>query len=191
MSGRVLGTYYEVNKNKNQGERVSSLRQREVYTSDDPVQECEYCRHDHNTRFRCVHEFSQQEVFACLIYVDPREESNSPEHGCDQIKWARAAHHTGLRHEQQIITTTCDCEEATRKIDEQVAKRGASCTMCQPPARQRFPAVTTGSRSVDHAVPRTKRRERYGNEKMKCHHQGITRTTRCWTKVTSRVEACK
>ena len=80
ISAQVVGTHTTRPKDKNQGERVSSWRQQEAHTSDDPVQECEHCWQDPKTWFRCVHEFSEREMFACLTYVDPREESNSPEH---------------------------------------------------------------------------------------------------------------
>ena len=74
---------------------------------------------------------------------------------------------------------------------EQVAKRTASCTLCQPPGRQRFLAATTGGRSVDYAVPWPKRRERFGNVNRDATTQDLPSTTRCWTKVTMKAVARK
>ena len=101
-----------------------------------------------------------------------------------------AAHHKRLRHEQQNSTTKCDREDAKKNIVEQVAKLAASCTMCQPPARQRFLAAT-GSRSVDYAVPRPKRRERYGDERRSATIKDLPSMTRCWVKVTPKAVARK
>ena len=102
--------------------------------------------------------FSERDTFGCLAYVDPREESNSPEH-------MGATRRDTTSRESMYGTTKCDCEVAKRNIGGQIAKRTASCTMCQPPAWQRFPPATTGGRSVDYAVARPKRRERYGDER--------------------------
>ena len=63
--------------------------------------------------------------------------------------------------------------------------------MCQLPARQRFLAAKTGSRSVDYAVPRPKRREPYGDERRSATTKDLPSTTRCWIKVTMRAGARK
>ena len=89
--------------------------------------------------------------------MDSREESNIPEHECDQTDttsrglvipqsstdgvahsqpWCignilkAQMHCKGQRNEKKKSKTKCDCEETTRTIDEQVAKRAALCMKC-------------------------------------------------------------
>ena len=128
---RVVGTHYKARKNK--------IKESEC--SDDPVQEREHCWQDHNTRFRCVLEFSEQDMFACLIYVDPREESNSPEHTGDNMGSVAQPNATARMPQETLMNKLPNarlrtrCASHRRGNDSQRQQKGAGAWTTQCPGQ--------------------------------------------------------
>ena len=106
--------------------------------------------------------------------------SNQPTHApsgtfANMVHWRLSAKSCGFFHRaaQKRAWTV-------RSVGGHVAKRAASCTMCQPPSRQRFPTATTGRQKRDiNAVPRPKKRERFSDGKRDATTRRMQRTTSC------------